>query len=90
MASVRIEFLVEPFEEGRPGPHVAASIEAARAPGREPEVGPFGTTVDVDPGDAGRVVASVVDAALSNGATRVTIQLDAVGTDTTRPDGATT
>jgi hypothetical protein len=76
MASVRIEFLVEPFAEGRPGPHVQASIDAARAPGREPEVGPFGTIVAVAPDDAGRVVAAVVDAALSHGATHVSINVE--------------
>src|SRR5215218_4217948 len=41
MPSVRIEFLVEPFTEGRPGPHVQAGIEVVRARGLEPEVGPF-------------------------------------------------
>jgi uncharacterized protein YqgV (UPF0045/DUF77 family) len=78
MASVRIEFLVEPFAEGRPGPHVQASIDAARAHGFTPEVGPFGTSIEAAEGDAGAVVGAVVAAALDHGATRVAIQVDRV------------
>ncbi|HEX7095262.1 MAG TPA: thiamine-binding protein [Acidimicrobiales bacterium] len=76
MASVRIEFLVEPFVEGAPGPHVVAAIDEARAFGVEPEVGPFGTTVEVDRSAAGSLLQRVVDAALARGATRVAIQVE--------------
>lgn len=76
MSSVRIEFLIEPFEEGSPGPHVTAAIEEARACGAEPEVGPFGTIVEVDATAAGTVLQRVVDAALSRDATRVAIQVE--------------
>jgi hypothetical protein len=75
-APVRIEFLVEPFAEGRPGPHVQAGIDAALGRGLEPEVGPFGTSVVVGPEAAGDVIRDVVDAALANGATRVAIQVE--------------
>ena len=78
MGSVRIEFLVEPFAEGRPGAHVQASIDAAQAHGFTPEVGPFGTSIEVDEGAAGSVVNAVVSAALAHGATRVAIQVDRV------------
>jgi uncharacterized protein YqgV (UPF0045/DUF77 family) len=78
MPSVRIEFLVEPFAEGTLGPHVQASIDAARAHGLEPEVGPFGTVVEAPADDAGRVVHAIVDAGLAMGATRVAIQVDQV------------
>jgi uncharacterized protein YqgV (UPF0045/DUF77 family) len=74
--AVRIEFLVEPFAEGRPGPHVQAGIDAAVARGLEPEVGPFGTSVVVTADGAGEVIHDVVDAALANGATRVAIQVE--------------
>jgi uncharacterized protein YqgV (UPF0045/DUF77 family) len=77
MASVRIEFLVEPFEEGAPGPHVRAAIDAASAGGADPEVGPFGTSVEADAGDAGALVGAIVQAALAKGATRVGIQVEA-------------
>ena len=77
MPSVRIEFLVEPFEEGAPGPHVRAAIEAASAAGAEPEVGPFGTSVEADIDDAGALVGAIVRAALAHGASRVGIQVEA-------------
>ena len=79
MADVRIEFLVEPFSEGAPGRHVLAGVEAARALGHQPEVGPFGTTVVTDEALAGALTAAVVDAALRNGASRVALQIERVG-----------
>jgi uncharacterized protein YqgV (UPF0045/DUF77 family) len=79
MTAVRIEFLVEPFHEGHPGPHVLAGIDAARALGFEPEVGPFGTVVTSASDTAGSVVGDVVEAVLRHGATRVAIQVERVG-----------
>ena len=76
MPSVRIEFLVEPFEEGAPGPHVRAAIDAASAAGADPEVGPFGTSVEADADGAGALVGSIVQAALAHGASRVGIQVE--------------
>ena len=42
-----VEFTVEPFVAGEPGPHVQAAIEAARRSGLAVDVGPFGTSVRV-------------------------------------------
>jgi uncharacterized protein YqgV (UPF0045/DUF77 family) len=73
-SDVRIEFLVEPFSEGRPGKHVVAAIEAAGRHGLEVEVGPF---ANVAVGPAARIagaVGALVEAALSGGASRVSIQ----------------
>jgi uncharacterized protein YqgV (UPF0045/DUF77 family) len=78
-ARVRIEFLVEPFSEGNPGPHVQAGIDAARHRGLATEVGPFGTSVAATDQDAGAVIRDVVDAALAQGATRVAIQVEREG-----------
>jgi len=70
-----LEFTVEPFVEGRPGPHVTAAVEAATASGAEVEFGPFGTTCraadDVMPG----IVAAIAAAAFANGATHVSLHL---------------
>ncbi len=74
MSNCRAEFLVEPFEEGAPGPHVRAAIDAISALGLTPEFGPFGTTVV---GERGQVIAALqamLEAALTNGATRVSLQ----------------
>jgi uncharacterized protein YqgV (UPF0045/DUF77 family) len=78
MADVRIEFLVEPFSEGSPGPHVLAGVEAVRQLGHEPEVGPFGTVVVVDPAAAGALTGAMVDASLAHGASRVALQIEVV------------
>jgi uncharacterized protein YqgV (UPF0045/DUF77 family) len=80
VASVRIEFLVEPFSEGSPGPHVVAGIDAARAHGLDPEVGPFGTVVVVTDDLAAAVVGDVVRAALAHGASRVALQIERTDT----------
>jgi uncharacterized protein YqgV (UPF0045/DUF77 family) len=76
MSSVRVEFLVEPFSEGAPGPHVLAAIDAARGAGLEPEVGPFGTVILLPGERVGHLVGDVVDAAFAAGATRVALQLE--------------
>jgi uncharacterized protein YqgV (UPF0045/DUF77 family) len=71
--------LVEPFEVGRPGPHVVAAVEAVRALGFDPVVGPFGTTIE---GDSDKVIAAVkdlLDAATAAGASRVSLQIDTCG-----------
>jgi len=74
--------MVEPFAEGAPGPHVLAAIDAARRVGSEPEIGPFGTSVEVDAPDAGALLDAVISAALAAGASRVSIQVE-------RTEGAT-
>jgi len=73
--ALRIEFTVEPFRDGTPGPHVHAAVEAARGAGLPVDFGPFGSSVE---GDDDRVLAaadSVVRAALGAGATRVSLQI---------------
>lgn len=76
---VRLEFFVEPFVEGCPGPHVTAAIAAAESHGLDVEVGPFGTST-VGPADrVADAVGSVVRAALDNGAQRISVQAVADG-----------
>jgi uncharacterized protein YqgV (UPF0045/DUF77 family) len=70
-----VEFTVEPFVEGRPGPHVAAAIDAARASGAVVDVGPFGSSCEVASADVGAVVGSITDAAIGHGATHVTVHV---------------
>ena len=70
---VRLEFTVEPFIEGAPGPHVRAAVDEARRHGLDPEMGPFGTTVDGDAADVLAVVPALVHAAVEAGATRVAL-----------------
>ncbi len=71
----RIEFTIEPFVEGHPGPHVTAPIEAVVALGIDVEVGPFGTGCSVEVARVDEVVAAVVREALSHGASHVNVDV---------------
>jgi len=73
-----LEFTIEPFVEGQPGPHVVSAVEAAQALGVVVEFGPFGSTCEVPAEAAGQVARAVVDAAFANGATHVSLHIEAV------------
>ncbi len=73
--TVTVEFTIEPFVEGAPGPHVTAAVAAVEKLGVTVEFGPFGTTLRATARDAGRVVATLLDAAYDNGATHVSIHV---------------
>ncbi|HET8619530.1 MAG TPA: thiamine-binding protein [Acidimicrobiales bacterium] len=70
-----VEFTVEPFVEGEPGPHVRAAVEAAERSGLAVDVGPFGTLVTGDDEAVLAVVDDVVRAAMGAGASRVSLQV---------------
>ena len=70
-----VEFTIEPFVEGRPGPHVTAAIAAAEARGLDVEVGPFGSSVVVDLVEVGSVIGAISDAAMAKGATHVSVHV---------------
>ena len=76
MSKCSAEFLIEPFEVGNPGPHVIAAVDAVRRLGFEPEVGPFGTTIEGSHEEVIAAVKGLLDAATAAGASRVSIQLD--------------
>ena len=69
----RAEFTVEPFEEGSPGPHVQAAIDAL-AP-LEPDIGPFGTMIEGSLDEVLSAVANSIRAAMDTGATRVSVNM---------------
>jgi uncharacterized protein YqgV (UPF0045/DUF77 family) len=70
-----LEFTVEPFVEGRPGPHVTAAVDAARAAGAEVEFGPFGSTCRADSATMPDVLSAIARAAFANGATHVSLNV---------------
>ncbi len=76
MPRLRVEFTVEPFVAGEPGPHVLAAQEAVREAGFEPHVGPFGTTVEGDGAEALAALHSALSAAVAAGATAVAVQVE--------------
>jgi hypothetical protein len=66
-----IEFTIEPFVEGQPGPHVLATIAAVEALGVPVEFGPFGSSCTITDDLAASVAGAIVDTAYANGATHV-------------------
>ena len=74
--TLHAEFTVEPFVDGSPGPHVRAAVEAAEAAGLTVDFGPFGTSMSGDDQTVLDAVDAVIRAALSAGATRVSLQLE--------------
>jgi uncharacterized protein YqgV (UPF0045/DUF77 family) len=76
VALVRLEFTVEPFVPGRPGPHVHAAIDAVRDRGLTVDIGPFSTVADGDDAQVAEAVRDLVHAAVDNGATRVTVHVE--------------
>lgn len=70
-----VEFTIEPFVEGRPGPHVTAAIAAAEDRGLAVEIGPFGSSVVVELAEVGAVIGVLSDAAMANGATHVSVHI---------------
>jgi uncharacterized protein YqgV (UPF0045/DUF77 family) len=73
----QLEFTIEPFVEGQPGPHVTAPVAAAEALGASVEFGPFGSSCTVSTDQLAEVVAAVTREAFANGATHVSIHVAA-------------
>ena len=73
---IHIEFFVEPFKEGTPGPHVEAAVAAFADAGLQPEVGPFATTATGDIDQAAAATSAMVREALQAGATRIVLRLE--------------
>ncbi len=71
----RLEFLVEPFSEGNPGPHVLEPLERMRSLGIEVNQGPFGNTVEGGRPTITTAILTILEGALERGASRVLINL---------------
>ena len=81
-----LEFTIEPFVPARPGPHVTASIEAAERAAAAVDVGPFGTTAAGPADEIGKIAAAVIEAAVTHGASRVSMQVTIDRRDETTED----
>lgn len=75
--SVRVEFIIEPFVLGDPGPHVVAAVAVAEAAGLAPDMGPFATTATGELSDVLESLGELVRAGFASGATSVQIRVDA-------------
>jgi hypothetical protein len=72
-AVLTLEFTIEPFVAGHPGPHVLEAVAAAEALGASVEFGPFGSTCTVPVERAGEISRAIIDTAFAHGATFVTL-----------------
>lgn len=73
--TLRVEFTVEPFVAGAPGPHVLAAVDAAAAHGLPVEFGPFGSSGEGGDAQVLPAVEAAIRAALDAGASRVSVQI---------------
>jgi uncharacterized protein YqgV (UPF0045/DUF77 family) len=73
--ALTVEFTIEPFVPGEPGPHVRAAVEAAEQSGLAVDFGPFGTTVAGDDEAVLAAVDRILRAAVAAGATRISLQV---------------
>ena len=67
--------MVEPFNEGAPGPHVLAAIAAAETTGAAVEMGPFGSVATVPSEAVAELGRVILEAALAAGAHRISISV---------------
>jgi uncharacterized protein YqgV (UPF0045/DUF77 family) len=81
---IKVEFTVEPFVEGGPGPHVRAALDQVRARGLQVEIGPFANTMDGEHHQLLKAIEPLVTAALANGATAITFGVSRIKEPTVR------
>lgn len=84
---LQLEFTVEPFVEGHPGPHVKAAVAAVERAGGSVDFGPFGSTCRALADDMPQVIAELVRAAFANGASHVTIHVAGPDSDSSAGRG---
>lgn len=72
---VAAEFLVEPFAEGEPGPHVQAAVEAFTDAGLDVDLGAFASLAEGEVGAVADALAAMIRQSIGAGATRLRIQV---------------
>jgi uncharacterized protein YqgV (UPF0045/DUF77 family) len=75
MSECTVDFVIEPFNEGAPGPHVMSGIKAIETSGLRVSMGPFGSTVSGPVDDVSPAIGAMVTAAAGDGANRVLIEV---------------
>jgi uncharacterized protein YqgV (UPF0045/DUF77 family) len=74
---IAAEFLVEPFSEGAPGPHVTAAVEAFRSHDLSVELGPFASIATGDLESMAAAIAEMIRAAMGEGASSILVRVAA-------------
>ncbi|MGA1139289.1 MAG: hypothetical protein ACO38L_00830 [Ilumatobacteraceae bacterium] len=75
MSLLVVEFTVEPFVEGQPGPHVTNAVAAVEQHGVKVDFGPFGSTFTATEAVTPTIVADMMRAAYAHGATFVSVSV---------------
>lgn len=69
------EFLIEPFNEGAPGPHVTAAIEAFADASLEVHFGPFSSMTSGSTESVAEAVGNMIKSSMAAGATSIRIHV---------------
>ena len=78
---LKVEFTTEPFAlDGFPD-HAKAARRAMDLAGLTVDVGPFGTSAEGSATDALAAITRLLQDSLANGATRISLQVSALGED---------
>jgi uncharacterized protein YqgV (UPF0045/DUF77 family) len=73
---LRVEFTIEPFVEGKPGPHVLEAIAAVEAVGLAVEFGPFASSFSAPSAQVAEAVSALISRAYGAGATHVSVHIE--------------
>lgn len=76
MTTVSVAFFVEPFEEGAPGAHVRAAVDAVERAGLAVDLGPFASLAAGPVETVADALARLVRDAFDAGATRVQVEIE--------------
>ncbi|MET9110273.1 hypothetical protein [Streptomyces zhihengii] len=77
---LRVEFTTEPFDLDEPPAHALAARDVVEGAGLDKvDVGPFGNTAEGGTDEVLDAVGALLREALHNGATRVSLQVNVVG-----------
>jgi hypothetical protein len=80
-----LEFTIEPFVEGQPGPHVLRAVAAVEQLGYSVEFGPFGSSCSVPDDRAELVAGAIFREAFANGASVVSLSAERAADDNNEP-----
>jgi uncharacterized protein YqgV (UPF0045/DUF77 family) len=75
MSTVVVEFTIEPFVEGQPGPHVTKAVAAVEQHGVTVDFGPFGSTFTTSQATMPLIIADLMREAYANGATFISLSV---------------
>lgn len=73
---LRVEFTIEPFVDGQPGPHVLEAVAAVEALGLTVDFGPFSSSFTAEAAAVAHAVSALLGRAYAHGATHVSLHIE--------------